>query len=434
MRDKVAAFLHAHTVSGRLYCAVSGGADSMALLDCLWSLQTQFGLEVHAVHFHHHLRHSEADRDAQFVSDFCTMRKIPLECGHGDVTAWAKAHGQSLEQAARTLRYAFFESLPPGPVATAHTADDNLETALLHLVRGASLRGLCGIPPVRGRFLRPMLTVTRPEVLAYLDAHNIPHMEDSTNNADDCLRNRIRHHVIPQLLAENPSVTASFSRAAARMRQEDDFLEQLAGDVLARAQDAHGNLRCSILLDAPPVLRSRAILQWLYALQVPSPGSTHVDAIDALLTSPDPSAQRSLPGGITILRQYDLLTRADPLPPISPRPLRIPGLTPVPEAELILRCDTTPHPGAIALAANRVGALQVRARQPGDTIRLHAGRKTLKKLMIDRKIPAALRARIPVLADEAGVAAVIGIGADLDRIPNSEDSALYISILEKEEI
>ncbi len=432
MRDEVAAFLTAQHITGTVHCAVSGGADSMALLDCLWQLQGQQDIAVRAVHFHHHLRPEEADRDAQFVASFCAARRIPFEMGHGDTAAYAKRHGQSLEQAARALRYAFFDALPDGYIATAHTADDNLETALMRLIRGASLHGLCGIPPVRGRLIRPMLSLTRQQVLAYLTARDLPHVEDSSNRADTCLRNRLRHQVVPLLLAENPSLPQSYGQAADRMRQEDALLDQLAAELLSRAQAGAG-LRCDVLRAAPPVLQRRALLQWLRQLQIPTPGAAHVQALSQLLDSSNPSAQTVLPGGQTVARQYELLA---PQPPaetaIVPTALSCPGLTPVPSLGIQVLCSDAPRDGALPLRI--AGPLWLRARQPGDTIRLPGGRKTLKKLMIDRKIPVRLRDRIPVIADSAGVAAVIGIGTDLDHIPNSRDSVLYLSILEKEEI
>ena len=180
-------------------------------------------------------------------------------------------------------------------------------------------------------------------------------------------------------------------------------------------------------------MQARAILLWLRQLQIPTPSASHVQALVQLLKSPNPSAQVTLPGNLIISRQYDCLVQCPPTgPEIAPTSLKVPGITPVPALGIQVLCSFTPSDGAVALRVT--GQLFLRSRQAGDTLRLPGGRKSLKKWMIDHKIPAALRSRIPVIADNQGIAAVIGIGTDLDHIPTSRDSVLYLSILEKEEI
>ena len=147
-------------------CAVSGGADSMALLWGLYLLRDKLGITVQAAHFNHGLRGLESDRDEAHVRAFCERFDIPLTVGAGQVTAGEKG----LEAAARDARYSFLDTIA-GKIATAHTADDNAETVLMHLVRGTGLKGLGGIAPVRGRIIRPMLDVTRQQVLAFLERH-----------------------------------------------------------------------------------------------------------------------------------------------------------------------------------------------------------------------------------------------------------------------
>ena len=161
----------------RVICAVSGGADSMALLWCMWLEMENLGIAVEAAHFNHHLRGEESDRDEAFVRNFCHFHGIPLHVGAAQVTPGKKG----LEAAAREARYAFLKTLP-GIIATAHTADDNAETVLMHLIRGTGLRGLGGITPVQPGLIRPMLDVTREEVEAFLAENWIAHMEDSSNS------------------------------------------------------------------------------------------------------------------------------------------------------------------------------------------------------------------------------------------------------------
>ena len=171
MLNKMRSFLKEYQMlrkGDRVVCAVSGGADSIAMLFAFYLVRDQLGIELAAAHFNHHLRGAESDRDEQFVREFCRNYQIPLEVGEGQVVSGPKG----LEAAAREARYAFLRSLP-GKIATAHTADDNAETVLMHLVRGTGLKGLGAIAPVSGKVIRPLLSVTRQEVEAFLDEYHL---------------------------------------------------------------------------------------------------------------------------------------------------------------------------------------------------------------------------------------------------------------------
>ena len=163
----------------RVICAVSGGADSMALLWAMYLLRDKLKITLEAAHFNHGLRGEESDRDEAFVRAFCRDYDIPCIVGRGEV----KPGKKGLEAAAREARYGFLRSLE-GIIATAHTADDNAETLLLHLVRGTGLKGLGGITPASDNLIRPMLTATREDVLAFLDEYHISYVEDSSNGTD----------------------------------------------------------------------------------------------------------------------------------------------------------------------------------------------------------------------------------------------------------
>ena len=203
----------------RVICALSGGADSVAMTFAFYLLKEKLGITLEAAHFNHHLRGAESDRDEAFVRSFCDRYDIPLHVGGGEVSPGKKG----LEAAAREARYAFLRSLP-GKIATAHTADDNAETVLLHLIRGTGLKGLGGITPVHGKVIRPMLSVTRQEVEAFLEAWCLSHIEDSSNQTDAFLRNRIRHTVMPLLKEENPRIGENLSQMALRLREEEAYL------------------------------------------------------------------------------------------------------------------------------------------------------------------------------------------------------------------
>ena len=239
MLNKLTAFVRQYDMihpGDRVICALSGGADSVALLFAFYLLKEKLEIRLEAAHFNHHLRGEESQRDEQFVRELCDRYDIPLHLGQAHVQPGKKG----LEAAARDARYAFLRALP-GKIATAHTADDNAETVLLHLVRGTGLKGLGGITPVNGNVIRPMLTVTRSDVEAFLDEYYVNHIEDSSNHGDVFLRNRIRHHVMPLLTAENPQFVRNLSDMALRLRL-DSFAQISVTFYMRRNTDRNKNL------------------------------------------------------------------------------------------------------------------------------------------------------------------------------------------------
>ena len=374
-----------------IVCAVSGGADSMALLWALYLLKDEWGLELSAAHFNHHLRGEESDRDEAFVRDFCEGYGIPLHLGQGNVEAGKKG----LEAAARDARYAFLSTLP-GKIATAHTADDNAETVLMHLIRGTGLKGLGGIAPRRGQLIRPLLSATRTDVESFLDEYAVAHIEDSSNGTDEFLRNRLRRHVMPLLKNENPKLAENLSATALRLRQDEEVLSHFAA---AAPRDI------AFLRTLFPSARNRVLMQILKESGVKEPEAIHIRLLESLVFSENPSAQANFPGGITIGRNYGNLEV------VSKCALQEIAFTCC-EAEAIIN---TPD----AFTVVPVGDLYFRSRKTGDTIRLPGGTKSIKKLFIDRKIPSARRDSVPILCDEAGILGIPGIGVNLDRAANA---------------
>ena len=410
MLNKLTAFIRRYEMlqpGDNVICAVSGGADSMALLWAMYLLRDKLKIQLSAAHFNHRLRGDESDRDEAFVADFCKGYGIDFVAGSGNVTAGAKG----LEAAAREARYAFLRSLP-GKIATAHTASDNAETVLLHLVRGTGLKGLGGITPVSGNVIRPMLTVTREEVLAFLAEYSIPFVEDSSNAEDDFLRNRLRHHIVPLLQKENPSLAQNLSAMALRLRQDEQTLEAIA-------RDKYTN-KVPQLLAMDPGIRSRVLAKILMNAGVKEPEAAHIAALEQLLKSPKPSAKAEFPGGVTIARNYDVLETAEKGE--SLQPLELCDSVAVAGYRISCGPNTREEQTAVSFAVVPRGKVFVRPRQEGDTIRLNAGTKSLKKLFIDKKIPAAKRGQIPVIADDVGVLGVAGIGANVGRLSDAPDS------------
>ena len=389
----------------RVVCAVSGGADSMALLWAMYLLRKKLDIRLSAAHFNHGLRGEESDRDEAFVRDFCQGYGIEFIRGGARVTAGKKG----LEAAARDARYAFLQSLP-GKIATAHTADDNAETVLMHMVRGTGLKGLGGITPVRDKLIRPMLTVTRQEVLEFLAEYRVSYVNDSSNETDEFLRNRLRHHVMPLLKQENPRLAESLTDMAQELRQDEEALAGLAGDKLPPV---------SVLKTMPPAVQSRALRTFLQENGLREPQRAHVELARSLVMSENPSAMARFPGGMTLRRCYDTLTAERPAEAWTPVELPVPGSVAINGWRITSSHTAQAHKKIDCFTVAPNGTMLLRARQSGDTMRLSGGSKTLKKLYIDKKIPAGERQQLPVLCDDVGVLAVCGIGANLERVSQS---------------
>lgn len=387
--------------------AVSGGADSMALLFGMYLLKEKLHITLRAAHFNHRLRGEESDRDEAFVRAFCERMDIPLTVGTGNVTAGKKG----LEAAARDARYAFFATLP-GKIATAHTADDNAETVLMRLVRGTGLKGLGAIEPVRGNIIRPMLLVTRGQVLRFLEEYRVDYVNDTTNDSSDFLRNRLRHAVMPLLYAENPCLSENLSEMALRLRADEAALQSLSecGDMLDVEALRGMNDAC----------RSRTISAFLEKSGVKEPEARHIALAESLVFSDKPSAWAQFPNGVILRRSYNVLQRAETERTLECCRLQSDSRIAIPQIGIRVACTPSNQAvnSAYAFTVATCGTVYLRSREAGDEIRLTGGTKKLKKLFIDRKIPAHIRSLIPVIADEKGVLGVYGIGANLDRLGN----------------
>lgn len=420
MLNKLRAFLKEQALlspGNRVIAAVSGGADSVAMLFALYLLRDELGITLEAAHFNHHLRGAESDRDEAFVTDFCGRYDIPLHLGSGRIVPGKKG----LEAAARDARYAFLRRLP-GKVATAHTADDNAETVLMRLIRGTGLKGLGAIAPVSGNVIRPMLTVTRDDVEAFLEEYALPHVEDSSNGTDDFLRNRIRHGILPLMRAENPRIGENLSAMALLLRQDEACLQAKIPE--EQVPDV------SRLKAMEPALRRRALERFLKAQGVREPEQIHILQAEQLLYHWSPSAAMQFPGGVTIGRQYDRLVRLECAPELPETRLSVPGETCIGGKRFVSEYTTDLEERPDSVLVCPVGALTVRSRRSGDTMRLPGGTRSLKKMYIDRKIPASRRAAVPVLADDRGVLAVFGIGTDIRFHPDSLP-AVRITLIEE---
>ena len=308
----------------RIGVAVSGGADSVALLLLLAELRAQLGLVISAVHFNHRLRAIASDGDEKFVAALAEKLGVTLHVGHADVAAKAKREKANLEDAARRARYAFFSQLAEQGVvdlvATAHTMDDQAETVLAHILRGTGIAGLAGIHPTAGCVVRPLLALRREELRKYLRARRQTWREDATNRDTTRTRARVRQKLLPLLTKQfNPAVIEHLAALADRAREQSSFIESLASQLFAKLvklSDGTAQISLADLLHPlgiadsdGAVLQARLIAKIIERVKQ-RPGqilATHLEAILRLARSGETHKRVQLPGGVDVVRERESL-------------------------------------------------------------------------------------------------------------------------------
>ena len=393
---------------------VSGGPDSVALLRAVIEL----GGSPVVLHVDHGLRGDESRADAGFVVDLCG--KLGVRC---EVEVLDLGEKPNLQERAREARYRLAREVSAGlgleVVATGHTADDVAETVILNLSRGAGLRGLASIPPTRDGLVRPLIDRTRPEVLRYLADLDQPYRTDPTNLSGKYARNRIRLEVMPVLEEIHPGAAANLARAASLAREDLEGLEALAAAVL-ETRGAEVVLAREALLPLPRSLRRHAV-RAAYARVLPGeppPESKHVEAVLALAEAGSGTRSLDLPGGaVAVGRGGEEISFYVPQEvPTGEEPLR--------EGEVAfggwvfrvgevgrLDKERAARPGVAYLDLSS-GPYRVRMAREGDMIRPLGlgGRKKVFRAMMDRKVPADLRCRTPVVIGRTGEVAWVPFG------------------------
>lgn len=430
---------------GIVLVCVSGGADSMCLLEVMRHISYQRGFDIAAAHYNHRLRPDESDRDETFVLDVCEAHGIPFYSAGSDISIYAKMYKLGIEEAARDVRYGFFretaEQIGAVRIATAHTMNDNTETVLMNLVRGAGTNGMAGIPPVRDMIIRPLLQTSREEIVLFLSQRGISYMQDSSNDLDVYTRNKIRHNVIPLLEELNPRLNESVFSASVLSRADEEFIAEVA-ELFIRDCCAGLTTDAKDLAILPFSVSSRVIRKFYGKASL---SYSHVKDVLALCRGDNPSASLSLPG-MVVYREYDrVIFDAQPqtgdisFAPVYPTPgdnFIILGLG------LTVTCKTVccddyaaqtdninkPFTTFLFKSVDICGKITVRPRREGDCIKLkgHNGTKTLKKLFIEKRIPVRKRPLIPVICDDAGVLGIYGIGVSSRAVPSQGDDAVLI--------
>lgn len=426
-------------IGNPIIAGVSGGADSMALLHFLYQMYKSNEIKLLVAHVHHGLRGKEADRDEAFVRDYCARRNIPFRARHADVAALAAERGQTVEECGREVRYAFFEELrleqerpQDARIATAHTLSDSIETVLFHMARGTSLKGLRGIPPVRGPVIRPLILSTRADIEAYCAQNGVDYVTDSTNLCADYTRNRIRQQLVPQFYGINARFDEAFSRMVYTLSQDEDCLQQLAEQAICDSR-AEAGLLADKLAALPPALLSRAVIGFLSENRVALDYRRINEACGMVRAG---AGQLEVDAGRYLCVRNGVLFlqgREEPYPyfcfPLAEGCVNIHNK---------LRVRVTKIDGDAWRRIKKfkkfllkfcidcdklVGHACIRQRVPGDRLSPY-GRgcgKSLKKLCNESRMPLSARSLLPVVCDGQGVVLAGPFGCD-ERAAADEDS------------
>ncbi len=405
--------------------AVSGGVDSVVLLHVLCQLRERHNLELYVAHLDHRIR-VESDTDAQFVLRLCEDWQVFCRVERMDVPEMAKAQGESLEMAGRHARRAMFAGLSQlygcGLVALAHHQDDQIETFLLRLVRGSGQAGLVGMRKRSGLWWRPLLEVTRQQILAYATECQLEWVDDNSNSDPVYLRNRIRHHILPLLRDMNPAFNQRTATLIEQFREEDDYwAEQVDGQFDDCVVDTDDGLRLTRqgLLQLHPALCMRVLREALRQVRGDLSGieSTHLYAVAEMLRGERSQAQLDLPG-CWVARRYETLwlrlLAPAPMPDYNEL-LPVPGRLELPNGKVLSSSWQLQAQGetamCIELDAQRLGQpLRVRSWKVGDRfVPLGmTGRKKIKSYLGDAKIELEERRKLLVLVAGEEIVWLIG--------------------------
>lgn len=424
-----------HVLSGMavdapILLGLSGGADSTALLHMLSLYAKKGGARLYAAHLNHGIRGKEADRDERFCKELAASLGVEFFSRRVNIPLIASETGESIETAARRVRYEYFASLMKehgiNILATAHNADDNLETILFNLSRGAGLNGLCGIPECRpcegGTVIRPILGMEKREILEYCVANGLSYVTDSTNTDTDYTRNKIRGEIIPILRQINTGAVKNAYRTSCILKEDSLCLESLA-DWFTDELGRDGAIELEKLCGSPASVVNRALIR-IYSEF--SGGKTletvHIEAIRSLAQSGVPHSSVSLPNGMEALVENKKLYIKKKTPQAkSSLPYSIPlseGSNFISQTNCEIFIGNSHNAKNIykksiqlAIDFDKInGELYAKSRSAGDKIKINGMNKSLKKLMCDLKIPLEIRNRLPVIYDDVGIVAVPFVG------------------------
>ncbi len=401
--------------------AVSGGSDSMVLLNILCSLKEEYGFNLCAAHVNHGIRGETAERDERFVSEKCRELGVELHIKRADVPAIAAEQGMGLEECGRNIRYEFFNSLGDDVViATAHNLSDRAETFLFNFARGSALRGLCSIPPIRENIIRPLIDCTKEEILEFCEKNLIEYVTDETNADVRYSRNRIRHNIITELREINPSFEACARRCMDSLNEDERFLSSLADDEVENSA-VDGGYDAKKLANLPLPVKKRAIVKIIELSKGVTVESKLLGAVCDLL---EESGSVQINGGVTVRVRKGILDfpekNENEIQPVFLEETDAFAESEI-RYEIINRQDAnnlqniSNYGLEYRLDYDKIhGRVTIRSRAEGDKITLASRKctKSLKKLFNELSIAPEKRNSVAVFADDDGVILVEGAGVD----------------------
>ena len=417
-------------------CGLSGGADSVALLLSLYQLREKLGIKVEALHVNHCIRGDESDRDEEFCRTLCKRLDIAFTAVRCDVIGQSKIWQKSTEETARIMRYEEFSKHSEGKkLATAHNANDNLETVILNLTRGTGIKGLAGIPCIRGNIVRPLLTVTRAEIEEFLNISGQDYVTDSTNLSDDYTRNKIRHRIIPMLEELNRSVIATSVNSINTVREENALIEADTDRAMAECRQ---NNTLTGLKSYPAVIRKRCISRLLSENSLPY-SHQRLEEADSILLN---GGKLNISGDYYLIGEkgsmsLQVIDKADEI--VIEQALELGDNVLCDSCTVrceLLKCDNLKKIEAVHKKSTFYlvdydkirGRLIVRTRKYGDKIRLKGRNFTSSvKKLINENIPSDKRNGLLFVEDEEGTILAERLGI-ADRTAPDENTAGFLKI------
>ncbi|MBO5313383.1 MAG: tRNA lysidine(34) synthetase TilS [Clostridia bacterium] len=392
----------------------SGGADSSALLHFLKDRCKK----LLAVHINHMIRGEEAMRDMEHCQRFCEKHGISLYTESVDIPTLSRERKKGLEETAREERYRIFNELLSSNdeykcILTAHNSNDNAETIIFNLCRGTGMKGICGISPVNGKIYRPLISVSREEILAYCEKYSVEYVTDSTNLSDEYTRNDIRHNILPRLEKINPSVLDACTRLGEILRHDEEYISRRVFDLI-KEHNIVDRVPTKLLLSLEYSVASR-LLRHICTKKLDY--SSVNDCLE--LAGNGTAGQRiDIAGGISfkLERDYVAFIPTEELEEAEFCQELFTGVNMIENTSLAVAvgCDFSSNDyvqtGEVSLNSKEIfGTLYVRSKKNGDTIRNGGMTKKLKRVLSDRHIPSHIRTRLPVICDEMGVLTIPSI-------------------------
>lgn len=455
--EKIKATISRHSMlSGgeTVLIGLSGGPDSACLLLVLDKLKEEFSLKLHAIYIDHGLRPSETPSEMEFCRKLCEGLAIPFVTKSVNVKAYAKEHGLNKQEAARELRYRVFDEvsseLRADKIALGHNADDQIETFFMRILRGSGPRGLSGIPPVRGRIIRPLIEIEREEIEKYLDEKRINYIVDSSNLKEDYLRNRIRLSFIPEVKRINPDITETITRTMGILREEERYFDIIVAKTLMKLISRKTDQRIELFL-APMEAMDTVVLRRVLIKAIDETHGlrgisfVHIEGMIDLIKKGRHGDRLYLPNGIRVIKDYSTMTvTSEPPVRIGSHTLSVPGEVILKETGMVIKASLKDKVGdegseeegpldgrglAVFDAGKTGTVLTVRPRQRGDFFYPmgFGKRKKLQDFFVDEKVPRDERDSVPIVLSGNDIVWIAGYRGD-ERFRVSDGTERFLRL------